>query len=76
MNEMAIGKPASVTLDCLDPEEPPKQVRLDLAVDDLDGAQRAAIGLGATKANHQPSRDRRRVLLDPAGHPFCAAKMS
>ena len=49
----------------------PKQLHLELAVDDLDEAEAAAIELGATKATTQPSPDRWRVLLDPAGHPFC-----
>jgi len=49
----------------------PKQLHLELAVDDLDGAEAAAIELGATKATTQPSPERWRVLLDPAGHPFC-----
>jgi hypothetical protein len=53
-----------------------KQFHLDLAVDDLDEAERAAIELGATKADHQPEPDRWRVLLDPAGHPFCVTNMS
>src|ERR1019366_9048203 len=50
---------------------PPKQMHLDLAVDDLDGAEREALGLGAMKAEHQPKPDTFRVMLDPAGHPFC-----
>src|SRR5436190_7288710 len=49
----------------------PKQIHLDLAVDDLDAAEAEAIRLGARKAAQQPSPDRWRVLLDPAGHPFC-----
>jgi Glyoxalase-like domain len=49
----------------------PKQMHLDLAVSDLDAAQAEAIRLGATAAPSQPSPDRWRVLLDPAGHPFC-----
>jgi hypothetical protein len=49
----------------------PKQMHLDLAVDDLDKAEAEAIGLGATLAATQPAPDRWRVLLDPAGHPFC-----
>jgi hypothetical protein len=53
-----------------------KQFHLDLAVDDLDEAERAALGVGATKAEHQPEPDRWRVLLDPAGHPFCVTNMS
>jgi hypothetical protein len=53
----------------------PKQFHLDFAVDDLDAAEAAALGLGATKATHQPEPDRWRVLLDPAGHPFCITNM-
>ena len=52
-------------------DAPPKQSHLDLAVTDLNAAERAALDLGATKAEHQPEPDRWRVLLDPAGHPFC-----
>jgi hypothetical protein len=29
------------------------------------------IRLGALKADAQPSPDEFRVLIDPAGHPFC-----
>ena len=49
----------------------PKQMHLDLAVDDLDIAEAEAIRLGAVRANEQPAPSRYRVLLDPAGHPFC-----
>ncbi len=49
----------------------PKQMHLDLAVDDLDAAEAEAIRLGARKPDAQPAPDRWRVLLDPAGHPFC-----
>jgi hypothetical protein len=56
--------------------QPPKQFHLDLAVDDLDAAERAALELGATKPAHQPDPQRWRVLLDPAGHPFCITKFS
>jgi hypothetical protein len=55
---------------------PPKQFHLDLAVADLDAAEAAALEAGATKAAHQPEPDRWRVLLDPAGHPFCLTNMS
>jgi len=48
-----------------------KQMHLDLAVDDLEGATATAVGLGARRADHQPAPDRYVVLLDPAGHPFC-----
>jgi hypothetical protein len=49
----------------------PKQMHLDLAVEDLDGAEAEAIRLGASRAQPQPQPDRWRVLIDPAGHPFC-----
>jgi len=49
----------------------PKQLHLDLAVDDLDQAEERAISLGAVRAAAQPAPDRYLVLLDPAGHPFC-----
>jgi catechol 2,3-dioxygenase-like lactoylglutathione lyase family enzyme len=45
-------------------------VHLDIEVDDLDVAQSHAIAAGATLADYQPQDDVR-VLLDPAGHPFC-----
>lgn len=49
----------------------PKQMHIDLAVDDLDRAEAEAVRLGAKRAADQPAPDRWRVLLDPAGHPFC-----
>jgi hypothetical protein len=49
----------------------PKQIHLDLDVDDLDAAVTEAERLGARQAAFQPAPDARRILLDPAGHPFC-----
>jgi hypothetical protein len=49
----------------------PKQAHLELGVDDLDTAQAEIIALGARLAPLQAHPDRFRVLLDPAGHPFC-----
>lgn len=49
----------------------PMHIHLDLRVDDLDDAQAGAIRLGARLAEVQPGPDLWRVLLDPAGHPFC-----
>ncbi len=49
----------------------PKQVHLELAVGDLETAELAAVALGATRPAEQPSPDQWRVLIDPAGHPFC-----
>jgi predicted enzyme related to lactoylglutathione lyase len=46
------------------------QAHLDIAVDDLEIGVAYAVGLGATLAEHQPQDDIR-VLIDPAGHPFC-----
>jgi len=45
-------------------------MHLDFQVDDLDAAVAHAVDLGAQVAQHQPQDDVR-VLLDPAGHPFC-----
>lgn len=47
-----------------------KQIHLDLAVADLDVEAERAVGLGARMADPQPG-DTWRVLIDPAGHPFC-----
>jgi glyoxalase superfamily protein len=49
----------------------PKQIHLDLDVTDLEAAVAEAERLGARIASFQPAPDRRRILLDPAGHPFC-----
>lgn len=46
------------------------QLHLDIEVEDLDGAVAYAIDAGATLAEFQP-QEGVRVLLDPAGHPFC-----
>jgi hypothetical protein len=59
----ATARLAAMSLDSSDPGA--------LAVDDLDDAEARALALGAAKAKMQPSPDRWRVLLDPAGHPFC-----
>lgn len=50
-----------------------KQFHFDLAVSDLDDAAAKAVHLGATLPDDQPG-DTWRVLLDPAGHPFCLTK--
>ena len=48
-------------------------MHLDVQVGDLDDAAAEAVALGATLAGHQP-QDHVRVLLDPAGHPFCLVR--
>lgn len=55
------------------PSEAGKQhitVHLDIAVEDLDAAVSWATEAGAAVADYQPQEDVR-VLIDPAGHPFC-----
>ncbi len=51
-------------------EQPQIQEHLDIYVDDLEAATEWAISVGARLAAYQP-QERVRVLLDPAGHPFC-----
>ncbi|MET8565916.1 VOC family protein [Streptomyces flaveolus] len=48
-----------------------KQAHIEVGVDDLDTAEERLLELGAAKPEAQPQPDRWRVLLDPAGHPFC-----
>jgi hypothetical protein len=45
-------------------------MHLDFEVSDLETAVAHAVELGAQEAEYQP-QDNVRVLLDPAGHPFC-----
>lgn len=45
-------------------------MHLDFEVEDLDVAVADAVSLGARLAEFQPQANVR-VLLDPAGHPFC-----
>jgi predicted enzyme related to lactoylglutathione lyase len=45
-------------------------LHLDFEVSDLEVALAHAVELGATLAEYQPQANVR-VLLDPAGHPFC-----
>ncbi|WP_331758835.1 VOC family protein (plasmid) [Nocardia sp. NBC_01377] len=54
-------------------QDVPQQLHLDFRVEDLDAAEKLALGFGAVRPDHQPGGDRWRVLLDPAGHPFCLA---
>ena len=53
---------------------PTKMMHFELVVDDLDAAVDLVVEAGGTEASPQPlDRDprRMRVMLDPAGHPFC-----
>ncbi len=59
------------------PEQPTrltKMMHFEVAVDDVDAAVAHALAAGAQIAPHQPTdRDpaELRVMIDPAGHPFC-----
>ena len=59
------------------PEQPGVQAKMmhfELLVDDLEAAVRLVRRSGGSEAAHQPpDRDptRIRIMLDPAGHPFC-----
>jgi catechol 2,3-dioxygenase-like lactoylglutathione lyase family enzyme len=48
-------------------------LHLDFQVGDLDEAVAEAVALGATLSLTQPQQNVR-VLLDPAGHPFCLVR--
>lgn len=52
------------------PGEQQMSMHLDIEVDDLDEAVAYAVSVGAEVAEFQPQQTVR-VLLDPAGHPFC-----
>ncbi len=52
------------------PGEQHMMLHLDVEARDVAAAVRAAEQLGAHRAQHQPQADVR-VMLDPAGHPFC-----
>lgn len=52
-----------------------KQYHLDLAASDVPATEAKALELGASLADPQPG-DTWRVLLDPAGHPFCLTDAS
>jgi len=53
-----------------EPGKPIMMLHLDLEVDDLEAALAYALEVGAELAEFQP-QEGVRVLLDPAGHPFC-----
>ncbi|MFI9529196.1 VOC family protein [Micromonospora rosaria] len=51
-----------------DPDRP-QQFHLDVTVDDIEAAERAALALGARRLPGEGEGFR--VYADPAGHPFC-----
>jgi catechol 2,3-dioxygenase-like lactoylglutathione lyase family enzyme len=52
----------------------PQQVHLDVTVSDADAAERAALGIGATRLDG--AGPDWRVYADPAGKPFCLVRAS
>lgn len=52
------------------PGDQQMQLHLDVGVEDLPAAVARAEQLGARQATYQP-QELVRVMLDPAGHPFC-----
>src|SRR3954447_4391769 len=50
--------------------KPQMSMHLDIEVDDLEQAVAHAVEVGAEPAEYQP-QGTVRVMLDPAGHPFC-----
>jgi catechol 2,3-dioxygenase-like lactoylglutathione lyase family enzyme len=55
------------------PGEQRTMMHLDIEVEDLEAAVTDAVALGARIADFQP-QDNVRVLLDPAGRPFCLCR--
>jgi len=54
--------------------DPQKQLHLEILVTDIDTTAAVVLANGGAEAAWQPpdrDRDRLRVMLDPAGHPFC-----
>lgn len=47
-----------------------RQIHLDFFVEDLDAAVKYARSIGAIDSSRQ-FHDSYRIMLDPAGHPFC-----
>lgn len=49
----------------------PQQIHVDFRTGELDRSEAAVLAAGAVRPARQPNPDVWRVLLDPAGHPFC-----
>lgn len=67
---LGFGKVADYEPPAWPNERGSKQFHLDLKADDLGAAEQRCVALGATVPADQPG-ETWRVLLDPAGHPFC-----
>ena len=53
------------------PSERPKNGHAAAVIKEYVIGLGVALALGATRADEQPNPDHWRVLIDPAGHPFC-----
>jgi hypothetical protein len=56
------------------PGEQHKMLHFEIEVVEVEEAVAHALAAGATEAPNQPQdrdQDKLRVMLDPAGHPFC-----
>jgi hypothetical protein len=67
-----VSRSAGTRIAPADGEQRP-MMHFDFQVSDLDSAVAEAVALGAEVAAHQP-QENVRVLLDPAGHPFCLCR--
>ncbi|MEU5210107.1 VOC family protein [Streptomyces sp. NPDC020742] len=52
-----------------------KQAHIEVGVDDVEAAEAWLLARGAVRPAFQPDPGRWRVLLDPAGHPFCLSSL-
>jgi catechol 2,3-dioxygenase-like lactoylglutathione lyase family enzyme len=59
-----------------EPGSPTKMTHFEIDVDDVEAAVVLALAAGAVEPRQPPGRDpaRIRVMLDPAGHPFCLCR--
>ncbi|HEV2067080.1 MAG TPA: VOC family protein [Thermomicrobiales bacterium] len=72
------GKPIDLMFQEIDTYQPPtwptqergQQIHLDCTCRDIEAGAAFAESIGARRALEQPG-ERWRVMLDPAGHPFC-----
>lgn len=67
---VAVARLGSFSMDCADPV-PLAEFWANLVGGEVAFTSEAALRLGARRAAEQPDPDRWRVMLDPAGHPFC-----
>ena len=57
-----------------EPEQQSKMIHFEMDTDDLEAAIALVVEAGGREAPNQPQdrdRSKLRIMLDPAGHPFC-----